>query len=180
MTFRVNFYAEKAFLSFVKNSLNNPSKDENKEIENGAVSILACVSALEAMVNSFLIQDGRFKHFDELKLFSKIETIADFGGIEIEWGICPWQDIAKLIRIRNWLAHFKDSDVGLLGSEGWIEDSLNKKPKFIPEKDLSYINVKRYYNTVRQVLKTLAKGLKIDDYQIEFLDSEEYEFFLVG
>ena len=181
MTFKVYFYAEQAFLSFVKKSLINPTTDKDEVVEAGAVCVLACAAALEAMVNSLLKDSGRLRHFDELKLRSKIETIADFGGEIIDWGVQPWQDIAQLIRVRNWLAHYKDPDIGLVNSESeWIKDSVNKAPKIDPDRELSMKVVKNYYDSTRQGLKTLATCLHVDTYLVEFLDTEKYEPFPVG
>lgn len=149
--------------------------------ENGAMCVIACVASLEAFVNKLLKEDGRFRHFDELKLVSKIETLADFGNIEIDWGIQPWQNIARLIRIRNWLVHYKDSEIGLINSEGkWITDELNKHPKIDPDTDLSKKSIEKFYNSTRELLKELCVGLQIENYEYEFLDTEQYEAFLVG
>jgi hypothetical protein len=181
MTFRVNFYAEQAFLSFVKKSIDNPSSGKDEIVENGAMCVIACVASIESFVNSLLKQDGRFRHFDELKLGSKIETLADFGGIEIDSGSQPWQHISRLIRVRNWLVHYKDSDIGLINSAGeWIIDDLNKYPKIDPDIDLSILSIRKFYNSTRQILIELAKGLQIDSYFYEFLDTENYEAFQVG
>jgi hypothetical protein len=181
MTFRVNFYAEQAFLSFVKKYLNNPIFDKDEIVENGAMCAIACAASIEAMVNSLLREDGKFRHFDELKLASKIETLADFGNVEVDWGIQPWQNIARLIRVRNWLVHYKSSDIGLINSEGeWITDSLNKYPKIDPDTDLSRETIEKFYNSTRQILKELAVGLQFDSFFYEFLDTEQYEAFLVG
>jgi hypothetical protein len=181
MSFRVYFQAEQTFLSFVKRTLAEPCTDKDLTVENGAVCVLACTAALEAMVNSLLRNDGRFKHFDELKLASKIETISDFGGKEIDWGAKPWQDIAQLIRLRNWLSHFKDPDIGLINSDGWwIQDSHNKIPKIDPDKDLSAKALKRYYDSTRLGLKELAVCTGLDLTCYEFLNTERYETYLVG
>ena len=138
MTFRVYFYAEQAFLSFVKKSIYSQCESQNDDIELGAVCVFACAAALEATVNSLLKNDKRLIHFDELKLASKIDTIASLNGEVIDWGIYPWQTIGKLVRVRNWLAHYKNSDVGLVNSDGaWINDDFNKVPKIDPDEELS-------------------------------------------
>lgn len=180
MTFRVYFYAEQTFLSFVKKSLVNQTTDKDTLIEAGAVCVLACTAALEAMVNSLLRNDKRLSHYDELKLSSKMETIADFGGRKINWGTSPWQIIAQLIRVRNWLAHYKDSDIGLINSEGeWLKDVINKIPKIDPDRELSMKAVKSYYDATRQGLKILAVCLCVENLY-EFLDTEQYESFIIG
>ena len=181
MTFRVYFQAEQAFLSFVKRTLARPCKDNEVVVEKGAVCVLACEAALEAMVNSLLRDDGRLKHYDELKLKSKIETIANYGGKQINWGAPPWQDIAHLIYLRNWLAHFKDPDIGLINSDGqWIQDNYNRIPKIDPDKELSTRSIKRYYDSTRLCLIELSVCMGIDPYFYQFLDDEKYETYLVG
>lgn len=180
MTFRVNFYAEQAFLSFVKKCIDNPSSDKDETVENGSMCVIACAASIEAFVNSLLKEDGRFRHFDELKLASKIETLADFGEIEISWGTQPWQNISRLIRVRNWLVHYKDSDIGLINSSGeWVIDEINKYPKIDPEADLSISSIEKFYNATRLILIDLAKGLQVDPYLYDFLETEKYDAFLV-
>jgi len=46
MTFRVYFYAEQAFLSFVKKSISIEHNNIDDEIESGAVCVFACAAAL--------------------------------------------------------------------------------------------------------------------------------------
>ena len=51
MTFRVNFYAEQAFLSFVKKMIEKTESGSEDETEVSAVCVLACAAALESGVN---------------------------------------------------------------------------------------------------------------------------------
>jgi len=128
-----------------------------------------------------LKNDGRMLHFDELKLTSKIETIASFSGDKIDWGVQPWQEISKLIRLRNWLAHYKDSDIGLINGDGeWIVDSVNVRPKIDPERELAKISVSKYYDATRKCLKILAALQNADTYLYDFLDTENYQPILMG
>jgi hypothetical protein len=180
MTFRVNFFAEQAYLSFVKESLANPIADHEKAVERGAVCVIALACALEAMLNVLLKEHTDLRHYDDLRFRSKIETLLDFGSLPIEWSRLPLQRIAELIRLRDWLVHFKDSDIGLTNSAGeWIEDSINKLPKRNPDTDLTFANVEKLYQAVRQVGLALAEGVGAKE-RFEYLQTEDYNAFLVG
>ena len=182
MTYYVDFYAEQAFLAFVKKSISMKPTDDDEMVQIGAVSVLACAAALEAMVNFLYKEDGRLPHFDELRLTSKIDTIAHLTHNSIDWGTQPWQDVARLITMRNWLAHYKDPNIGLLGSArgGWVDDGINKPPKIDPFQELSSPSIKHFYKATRLGLKELCSFFSIDPMFIEFLDTEDYEPFAIG
>jgi hypothetical protein len=182
MTFYVEFYAEQAFLSFVKNNL-RVSESVNQTgftLEMGAVIVLACAAALEATLNQLFQDDKRLQHYDSLRISEKIETLADFANIKIVWGGQPWQEIQRLVKVRNWLAHFKETKIGLIGGEGkWIKDSVNKLPKLDPDVELSLQQVRKYYDSVLGSLLLLAKGLGYQD-KYRYLETEEYDYYQVG
>lgn len=180
MTYRVNFFAEQAYLDFVKETLANPIADPCKEIERGAVCVIALACALEAIVNLLLKEHTDLRHFDDLRFRSKIETLFDFANLPIEWDRLPLQRIAELIRLRDWLVHFKDSDIGLSNSAGeWIFDGVKTFPKYDPEKQLIFKNVKQLYQSVRQIGLLLSKGVNAEEY-FEYLKTEDYNGFMVG
>ena len=152
MTFRVHFYAEQAFLSQTKSLLEQANLEEEPEIS--ALCILACASAVEAVANSLLSKTIGFRHFDELKISSKIEQILLFAGTEPNWGIQPWQSISQLIRTRNWLTHYKDFNVGLVNSDFvWLKDDHNKLPKIDPYIELTFVRSRTYYDHSRMALR---------------------------
>ena len=187
MTFYFDFYAEQAFLLFIKDYLSSTrtatsySDYSDAETSHCAVCILACAATIEAMVNRLFIQKGCFKHFDELRLKSKIETLADVGGVSIDWGKGPWQQVAELIKARNWLAHFKDTTIGLIGAEDtWVVDDINKPPKLDPKVVLTPPTIRKYYDALREALRALAAGLEVNNHHYDFLDSEHYNLIVVG
>lgn len=168
-------------LSFVKRAKHREMEDDDEELSVGAVCIFACAAALESTVNSLLREDGRFSKYDELRLSSKIETIAELANKKIEWGRAPWQEIDKLIRLRNWLAHYKDPNVGLINSSGeWLKDEVNRLPKFDPNVELSQNKITHYYDAARTALHELAIYLNQYHGNYEFLDAEEYTPYLLG
>jgi hypothetical protein len=180
MTFRVNFFAEQAYLDFVKETLANPIADSYKEIERGAVCIIATACALESIVNLLLKDYTSLRHFDDLRFRSKIETLLDLGNLPIEWDKPPLQHTAELLRLRNWLVHFKDNDIGLSNSAGeWVFDGVKTFPKYNPEKQLIFANVEKLYRSVLQVGLLLSKGVNAEDV-FEYLKTEDYSGFLVG
>jgi hypothetical protein len=184
MTFGVYFHAERALLRFVKEAVDPGSPTGTAlsptELANGSVCVFACAAALEAMANTLLLRDGRLRHWDELRIRSKLDTLADFGATPIEWGRQPWQDIAMLIRVRNWLAHFKDPEIGLIGEGGsWVEDGVNRTPGIDPEAVLSKDSIRCYYDAVRSGMALLARGLGQAD-EFEFLVAERYDHLYVG
>lgn len=180
MTFRVNFFAEQAYLAFVKETLDNPITDHEKSVERGAVCVIATACALEAIVNLLLKDHTSLRHYDDLRFRSKIDTLLDFGNHPLEWDKMPLQRIAELIRLRDWLVHYKDNDIGLINSAGeWIEDEYNKRPKRDPDQVLTMENVEKLYQAVRQIVLILASGVGANE-RFEYLQTEEYNAFLVG
>ena len=138
---------------------------------------MACGAALEALVNSAFRIDGRFGAYDELRLESKIEVLADFGGAVVNWGERPWQKIRELIKVRNRLAHYKDPNRGLINAEG---DWLPAPRDFDPEAALSMRAVSQYYDAVRAAAIALVVGLPSTSGHFGFLQSEHYEWYLIG
>lgn len=179
MTFRVHFYAEQAFLAQTKAMLDRGCSDE--EPETAAMCILACASAVEALTNSLLSKEINFRHFDELRITSKIEQIQIFGGTEPDWGNDPWQSVSRLIKMRNWLAHYKEYDIGLVNSDfEWIRDTENKAPRIDPYRELTFENAKNYYDKSREALYILVQNSGTNESNFDFLQTEQYMPFLVG
>lgn len=179
MTFRVHFYAEQAFLARTKAMLETGQSEEEPAIS--ALCILACASAIEAFSNSLLAKTVKFRHFDELRISSKIEQLLLHGGTEPNWGVEPWQSIRQLIKSRNWLAHYKEHDIGLVNSEfEWLSDPHNKAPKIDPYKELTFAQSRNYYDQTLKALEILAQSAGANETEWEFLRSENYEPFLVG
>lgn len=174
MTFRVEFHAEEAMLWSVKHALQTyPDPEQSRPyayIAAGAACILSLQAALEAIVNCILDEQGTFLHWDELRLKSKIDTIANLNSASIDWGTMPWQEISYLIQLRNWMAHNKERDIGLVGAEDcWLEEH-----KFNPEKELRAERIRRLYKAVRDAGLLLAQyANQANEY--EFLMTEEYE-----
>ena len=179
MTFRVHFYAEQAFLAHTKAILE--VRDFTKETENSAMCILACASAIEAFSNNLLSKLIKFRHFDELKIISKIEQILLFGETEPNWGSEPWQSVKRLIRMRNWLAHFKEQDIGLVNSSfEWLGDASNAVPTIDPLTELTFDRACKYYDQSRKALLLLVTSAGADVSSFAYLTTEKYEPFLIG
>lgn len=157
------------------------SDGSEEEPEISALCILACASAIEACANSLLAKTVKLRHFDELRISSKIEHLLLHGGIEPNWGADPWQSVGRLIKSRNWLAHYKEHDIGLVNSDfEWLNDSRNGAPKIDPYKELTFAQARKYYDETRKALKILAQSAGANKDEFEFLTSEKYEPFLVG
>jgi len=177
MTFYVEFFADQVFLSFVKKHI---EKETKFGLEDGAVCVMSSAAALEAIVNQLFISKTSLKYFDSFRFYEKIETLASFGGIEVNWGQGPWQGINELIKVRNWLAHYKETTIGLINSDSqWIIDNVNKKPKIEPGIVLSRSNSQKYYNAVLTGSFELAQALKAGC-EFDFLLSQNYESIIVG
>jgi len=176
MTVAVSFFAERAFLRFIKRSLE--SNDAAISVEDAAVCIVAAAAALEAAVNSFFVANGRLQHYDELKLVSKIETLAEWSSLTIDWGTLPWQDVTRLLRTRNWLVHFKEPFIGLARtSRGWVDDDNNNPPKTDPYVEFSRARVLRYRDSTVAAIQTLAAALHPNLPDVLSLEDDP---FLVG
>lgn len=179
MTYRVHFYAEQAFLAQTKVMLERGRSEEEPEIS--ALCILACASAIEALTNSLLSKEIKFRHFDELRITSKIEQILIFGRSEPDWSTEPWQSVRHLIKMRNWLAHYKEYDIGLVNSDfEWIRDSENKAPNIDPYKELTFKNARKYYDQSREAMRVLVQSSGANESEFDFLQTEQYVPFLVG
>lgn len=185
MTFNVYIYPEHALLMSVKLALANyPNHREepfNAYIATGSSCVLSLQGALEAIINRLLETQDKIQHWDELRLASKIDTLTELQGSNINWGNKPWQEIFRLIRLRNWLAHNKDAVIGLTNSDGeWLLGGLkNKIPKIDPEKELLKESISIFYDSVREAGLLLSEMVGIKE-QYEYLQSEKYEPRMVG
>jgi acyl carrier protein phosphodiesterase len=132
--------------------------------------VLANAAAVEALANRYFICLDRLAEFDQLKPMSKIEALADIAGETIDWGRSPWQQVARLIRVRNWLAHYKEArgDTELVGMAG------HRSSKFDPAGDLSWKAIRDYYKATREGFASLGRDLRLDESEFGFLETEEY------
>ena len=179
MTFRVHFYAEQAFLSQTKVMLEKCQSGEEAEV--AAMCILACASAIESLSNSLLSKVIQFRHFDELRIMSKIEHILLHGGHELSWGVEPWGSVARLIKLRNWLAHYKDHDIGLVNNDfEWLKEEGKKYPAYDPYKDLTLKKSRQFYEHSRKALLILVQCSGADEKEFEYLHTEQYAPLLAG
>jgi hypothetical protein len=163
----VDYSAEQLFLEFIKETLADSRREANP---SAAVCVLANAAAVEALSNRYFICLDRLPEFDQLKPMSKIEALAQLAGQEINWGRFPWQQVARLIRVRNWLAHYKEArgESELVGIAG------HRSSKFDPARDLAWPAVQSYYDATRAGFITLAGGLDLDESEFDFLKSEDY------
>jgi predicted component of type VI protein secretion system len=177
------FNASQVFLSFVKKALDS----EEWDFESGILCTVSCAAAIEATVNQLLQEDGRIKGWDELKIKSKIDNIANFNKQKIDWGSSQWQTVNKIIQARNYLVHFKGENLGLFGTPQ-IEDVFNNftlKKQSDDRKDISLKydfsreKIRQYYDDSRSSLKelVLCTQPRYDIY--DFLSSENYDSFTI-
>lgn len=179
MTYSVHFCAEQAFLSQTKAMLQQQAVEA--EPETAAMCILACAAAIEATVNSLLSKTMELEGFDKKRLEEKIAYVLSHGGHPISKGTDPLQSIARLIRVRNWLAHYKDHDIGLVNSNfSWLTDAHNQLPKIDPYKELSFKQATKYYEQTRKLMQLLVINAGADKEDFEYLYTEEYRPYLVG
>ncbi len=178
MSIGLNIYAERAFLSFVKQSLKHFPNDteafEGEQISLSSMCVLACAAALETIVNHLFEKDGRLKHYDEFRMSSKIDTLAELGMAQIAWGNQPWQDITRLIKIRNWLTHNKVSHLGTITMDGLFHTTSYQPIKWNPLDDLTPDAVQKFYDAVRTAGVILSEGLGFH-IEYEYLQHEDYK-----
>lgn len=175
MAFEVYFHADEAMLWHVKYSLDTfpaaPSPTAPfSYLAQGAGCILCCSSALEAIVNKIFLYSNVMSKWDELRLISKIETLHELKEQKIDKGQQPWQDIQKLIKIRNWLAHNKETYIGLSGAD---DEWICGKVKIDIEKELKKESIEILYKSVRIAGTILSKMWGLDE-DFDFLDTERY------
>jgi hypothetical protein len=187
MTHWMMFYADRCFLASVKKVLDAPILEDypdgekvlqvdERRMSNCAIGVIACQAALEAITNSyFLIGLPEHKKYDALSIRKKLETAAQLSGESLVWNLPPWADVDKLIAIRNRLVHYHDPTVALVGSEGWASSPY---PEFIPQQELTYKWLERYYQAVRQAGLKVAEWRGIEGYNIEFLKTEDYKIIM--
>ncbi len=178
MTHRVYFHADRSYLSFAKAYLGKSFENHDAEVDEGSVCVIALVCALEAIVNSLFRDHTVIRHFDDFRLQSKIETLFDLGSSDFDWGREPLQSVGELIRTRNWLVHFKEPEIGLLGTEGYVSDTINRLPRFDPDTILTRKHIQRQYQSVLDVGVQLAACLKAES-EYEFLREEDFRSFYV-
>lgn len=187
MTFRINFYADQAFFSMVKRILENAKSydDETKmdfEPEETATSIIVCHSACEAFLNIFAnqIELNNFHEYEKKSVLDKVEILYSYKNQKADWSKLPLQDIRNLDKVRNWLTHFKNSNIGLINSMGqWVIDEVNKKPKIEDHIELKYIKVARFYKNIRAALFDIVRLYEMEEY-FEYLETENYMSYLIG
>lgn len=187
MTFRVEFFADQAFLSMIKRMLKNAesyNKDQkiDFELEETATAIVICHSACEAFLNLFTrnIETIDFYKYEKKSIIDKINILYGELGETADWTKLPLQDIRRIDKARNWLTHFKDSNIGLTNSWGsWVVDEVNKKPKIDDSEELKYVRVKRYYDNSRMSLYRITELYQLHQ-NYEYLKTEDYTSFLVG
>jgi hypothetical protein len=158
------------------------TKDMKKmeQRESSVLCIVACATALEAKANELLANDGRLPAYDDLRLRSKVETIAHWAGDVVNWGAQPWNEIGRLLRIRNWLIHYREAELGLVNTRmEWVKDGHHKPPRLDPIEELTMDRVAKYYRSVREAMLLLSKWMKLHDFEYQYLEKEDYcAFFL--
>ncbi|MFB0947846.1 MAG: hypothetical protein QMB24_17125 [Spirosomataceae bacterium] len=187
MTFRVHFFADQAFFSMIKKLLDDSPKHSveqkfESEIQETATCIIICHSACEAFLNilfNFLSLDN-FEDFERKSIIDKANILYEIKGQSVDWSKNPLQDMRQLEKVRNWLTHFKDANVGLINSMGhWVVDKVNKRPKINDYQELKFSRVQRYYDNCREILYELCTIYGVEE-DFEYLESEEYQCYLVG
>lgn len=179
MTHRVYFFAEQAYLGFVKEALENPIADFEKSRERGAVCIIAIACALEASVNLMLKTRCSRTKIRNLSFKEKIETLSSLGNKQIDWSVKPFNHVSDLIGLRNTLVHFKEEDIGLINTDGdWIEDEKNSLPDFDPDKLLSPEKIEQSYESVCRTIIMLAEGIGEEE-RFNHMVTEDFHAYLV-
>jgi hypothetical protein len=178
MTFWENFFAEQAFLSQAKLILNETT-GEFEDVSKRATCAVLCALALEALLNS-LLQFG--SESDRISIKQKIEKAAKLTENPVDWGRHPYQEISRLISVRNWLVHYKEPTIGLLGAEDAYLPEENggiKTRKRSPRLDLKPSDLQSYYSVVRKIIYDYAKALNREA-EYAYLLTEDYCPWLIG
>lgn len=174
MTFEVYFRAEQALLWFVRDTLSRFPEGKWAGLAAGSASVLACQAALEAILNRLLEEQGKVSDWDRLSLQSKVNAFAEAEGKSINWGGKPWQEIGHLMRVRNWLAHNKETYIGLSGwRDTWVKDHHGKLPKIDIERELSAPAIRRFYVSILDAAIFLCR-LVGDKWTCDRLEREDY------
>ena len=178
MTFHETFSAEQLFLLNAKLALASEdiASDSEVTLAKRTTAIMSCAFALEALLNLMLKTTGAMSDYDKIPIKAKLELVGILANVEISFGKMPWQKLANLIVVRNWLVHFKEPVVGFLGSEGYIGDNI---PKRSPNKTLTIDELRQYYFNVLEAGRTLAAGLNLHD-EFSYLWTQEFEPWIIG
>ncbi len=182
MTFNELFFTEQMFLKNAKSVLDNDAlvEDTDSYISEVAMGVISCAFALEALINSLYRESGKLHSYERIEIRSKIEILGYIANVSVDYGQMPWQGIAELIRVRNWLVHFKDPYIGLIGSDGqYICDQNHSIPKIQPKGVFNKAKLKKYYRSVLCGGKQFAEALNLRDY-FTFLFDESYSFYELG
>lgn len=196
MTFHEIFNAEQLFLEKTKEILvsfqDNPSEElldsiSFNKMKECAVGLVFCSFASEALLNKLLKTQSEdiFRDHNRESVKEKIEYFKRAYSIPVDFGQTPWNYLIELKDARNWLAHHKYPEPGLLGSKGYVYsiDATgrpgNTEPEFSPAKTLTVYRLEKYYNAVLLGMRTIAEAAERQD-EFAFLWSEKYEPFLYG
>lgn len=181
MTFHEIFSAEQLFLMKAKSVLESEEDTvyPERSLADRTLAIIACAFALEAILNLLFRQSNRVKHFDGMSVRAKMEVLGAFGNVDIRFDSSPWKELNELIKTRDWLVHFKEPTIGLLGSCGYITNVDTKIPKLAPYKSLSIDNLSIYYESILCACRLLAQGLGLREH-FDYLWTQQYEPWMIG
>ncbi len=189
MTLRVNLYADQAFLSMVKRTIKRIERFSKNskldyELEEVASGIILCQSAFETFLNmlteQIAIEEELKQKILNANFITKIELWNEYKSFGYDKSKMPWQDIKRLNSVRNWLVHFKSSNIGLTRHTGkWIDDGFNKIPKFDDSVELKLDRLKSYYSSIRKCMQMIVTIVEPDECY-DHLTTEKYISLLVG
>lgn len=182
MTFREGFYAEQAFLKKASSVIESkPSGSGDEDLTERTIAVLACAFALEAIINRIYIKTDIIRHYDQLNLQAKIQTLGDYSGVDVTYGKEPWATISDLIKTRNWLVHYKEPVGGLLGTmdDKYLRDDFNKPPKRGSFSHLSDEALEKYFKAVLEGLGELVEAFGLWP-EFEYLRTGDYRVRLLG
>lgn len=188
MTFRLNFYAEQAFLSHVEKILKNHEDEaKNEKYDNHhefATCIILLYSSLESVINKAWVLCDENKFITEIErkgIEDKFIELVEYQSLsKLDFGKKPYQSLKILKKMRDILCHFKNENFGLYNSE-WkrVPDSLTPKKNEAAIHSIDWLkmlmldSIKELYDDTLLIINDIVD-------KADLSDSNEFEFIKTG
>ena len=143
------------------------AKEEHKGSYNFiAASMTFTAFSVEAYLNHLGNHVTNFWETIERKLSppEKLDTLASFLEIDLDFGSRPFQTFHRMFTLRNSLAHGRTEKLTVNSIQVLAEDEIPHMPSTSWEEEISIDNATRYLEDSKAMILTLNAKAGIEDY----------------
>ncbi|GAB4277603.1 MAG: hypothetical protein Kow0056_09220 [Coriobacteriia bacterium] len=156
-----------------KAALSRAREEEGRAYLDLVTAQLMCALALEAVLNhvgaKLFLEDSKrpslWKAVERLSPRDKALALAEQVGLDIDWGVLPFQDFQPIFRFRNQLAHAKSMRLAVedVPITAFDEDELLDE-RCVPglqaewEESISLDTAERWQESTRKMADILCKA----------------------